>query len=75
MSLVLAYLKDTGLFLIMFALLYYGVSASLSPQGVASKQSLCLLDTANTSTKVFEDAGWIIIARFSWQIKFMVAFF
>lgn len=62
----------------MSALLHTDISASLFPQGVASKQSLCMLDTANMSTKVFEDVGWINIARFVWRmfelIKFIVAF-
>ncbi len=62
----------------MSALLHTDVSTSLFPQDVASKQSLCMLDTANTSTKVFEDVGWINIARFFGRmfglIKFIIAF-
>lgn len=57
-------------------LLYYMLmfSASISLQDVASKQSLCMLDTANTSTKVFEAAGWINIARFFWRMFELIKF-
>lgn len=34
-----------------------------------------MLDTANMSTKVFEDVGWLNQARFFKGIKFIVAFF
>lgn len=52
----------------MFTLLHSDAYAFLSLQGVASKQSLCMLDTANMSTKVFEEVGWINIARFFWRM-------
>jgi len=34
-----------------------------------------MLDTANMSTKVFEDVGWVTNARFFQGIKLIAAFF